>query len=123
MMYSYMLVGLGGGIGAMGRYVLQQAVQGRFPLPWPVGTGAVNVLGCLLAGLLLGTMERHGLGSGWRLLLITGFCGGFTTFSAFALENLALLRAGQVLLAALYAGGSVVLGVLAAAGSYWLARG
>jgi|SRR6476661_61692 len=123
MNYSWVLVALGGSAGALARYWLQQAVQGRYPLSWPVGTGVVNVLGCLLAGLLLGLLERHTLGAGWRLLLVTGFCGGFTTFSAFALENLALLRGGQLLTAAIYAGGSVVLGVLAATGGYWLARG
>jgi CrcB protein len=122
MNYSWLLVGLGGGVGAVFRYWMQQAVQGRYPLAWPVGTGAVNALGCLLAGVLLGLLERFELGTGWRLLLITGVCGGFTTFSAFALENVALLRSGAVGLAALYAGGSVVAGVLLAGAGYWLAR-
>ena len=123
MNYAWLLVSAGGGAGALARYVMQQYVQGRWPLAWPVGTGAVNALGCLLAGLLLGTLERHALGAAWRLLLITGVCGGFTTFSAFALENVALLRQGQVGLAALYAAGSVAVGVLLAGAGYWLARG
>lgn len=122
MNYSWLLVALGGGVGAVARYLLQQAVQQRLPLAWPVGTGAVNALGCLLAGLFLGLLERHALGASWRLLLITGVCGGFTTFSAFALENVALLREGNVALAALYAGGSVAAGVLLAGAGYWLAR-
>ena len=105
----------------MGRYALQQAVQSRWPLAWPVGTGVVNLLGCLLAGLVLGLLERYGsAGNEWRLLLLTGFCGGFTTFSAFALESVALLRGGQVWAAALYAGGSVAGGLLLAALGYRL---
>lgn len=122
MNYSWLLVGVGGGVGAVGRYLMQQYVQGRWPLAWPIGTGCVNAAGCLLAGLLLGLLERYALGAAWRLLLITGICGGFTTFSAFALENVALLRAGQAGLAALYAGGSVAVGLLLAAAGYWLAR-
>ncbi|GAA4388914.1 fluoride efflux transporter CrcB [Hymenobacter koreensis] len=123
MNYPWFLVAAGGGVGAVARYLLQQYVQGRWPLAWPVGTGAVNALGCLLAGLLLGLFERYALGAPWRLLFITGVCGGFTTFSAFALENVALLRSGQVALAALYAGGSVAVGMLLAAAGYWLTRG
>jgi CrcB protein len=123
MNYSWLLIGLGGSLGAVARYLMQQAVQQRLPLAWPVGTGAVNALGCLLAGLLLGLLERYALGTAWRLLLVTGFCGGFTTFSAFAVENVGLLREGQVGLAALYAGGSVAVGVLLAGAGYWLARG
>ena len=123
MNYSWLLIAAGGGAGAVARYLVQQYVQGRWPLAWPVGTGAVNALGCLLAGLFLGLLERHSLGAAWRLLLITGVCGGFTTFSAFALEHVALLREGHVGLAALYAGGSVAVGVLLAGAGYWLARG
>jgi len=120
---SWVLIGVGGGFGAICRYLLQQYVQGRWPVAWPVGTGCVNALGCLLAGLILGVLERHALGPAWRLLLITGVCGGFTTFSAFALENVALLRGGHAGLAALYAGGSVAVGLLLAAAGYGLARG
>ena len=123
MNYSWFLIAAGGGAGAVARYLVPQYVPGRWPLAWPVGTGAVNALGCLLAGLFLGLLERHSLGAAWRLLLITGVCGGFTTFSAFALENVALLREGHVGLAALYAGGSVAVGVLLAGAGYWLARG
>ena len=123
MNYSWLLVGAGGFIGSICRYGLQQGVQARLPLAWPVGTGTVNVLGCLIAGLLLGLLERHALGAGWRLLLITGFCGGFTTFSAYALENAQLLRGGQLVLAGAYAVGSVVLGVAAVVAGYGLARG
>ena len=123
MNHSWLLVAAGGGAGALARYLMQQYVQGRWPQAWPVGTGAVNALGCLLAGLLMGLLERHALGTPWRLLLLTGVCGGFTTFSAFALENVALLRAGHVGLAALYAGGSVAVGMLLAAAGYWLTRG
>ena len=123
MNYSWLLIGAGGFVGSVCRYGLQQAVQARWPLAWPIGTGTVNVLGCLLAGLLLGLLERHALGAGWRLLLITGFCGGFTTFSAYALENMTLLRGGQLALAGAYAAGSVVLGVAAAGLGYGLARG
>ena len=82
--------------------------------------------GCLVAGLIFGLLERNEPGTGpldWRLLGITGFVAGFTTFSAFALENMALLRAGQAGLALLYIGGSLVLGVLGAAAGYWLTRG
>ena len=120
--YSWVLIGVGGGAGAVGRYFLQQYVQGRWPLAWPIGTGVVNAAGCLLAGLLLGLLERHGLGPAWRRLLLTGVCGCFTTFSAFALENVALLRAGHLGLAAAYAGGSVAAGLLLAAAGYALAR-
>ena len=122
MSYSWVLIGVGGGAGAVGRYFLQQYVQGRWPLAWPIGTGVVNAAGCLLAGLLLGLLERYGLAPAWRLLLLTGVCGGFTTFSAFALENMALLRAGHLGLAAAYAGGSVAAGLLLAAAGYALAR-
>ncbi len=114
---NWFLIGAGGAIGSVCRYETQQFIQSRFAQPWPVGTGAVNVLGCFGAGLLLGLLARHP-GSGpvdWRLLGLTGFCGGFTTFSAFALETMSLLRGGQTWLALCYIGGSLGLGLLAVA--------
>lgn len=115
MLKALMLVGVGGGLGAIARYalgglVLHLSLQQRFP--W--STFAVNVLGCFVAGLLAGLVERqHVLGSETRLFLFTGLLGGFTTFSAFGLDAVALLRRGELLLAGLYAGGSVLLGVAA----------
>ena len=114
-MQSIVLVGLGGFIGSIARYllgglVLQMTAQDRFP----AGTFVVNVLGCLVIGLLAGAFERHpGFGPDVRLFLFTGLLGGFTTFSAFGLEAVVLLRRGELATAALYAGGSVVLGIAA----------
>jgi CrcB protein len=114
-MKSIMLVGLGGFIGSVARYklgglVLHLAAQERFPY----STFAVNILGCLVIGLLAGLTERYELfGSGTRLFLFTGLLGGFTTFSAFGLDAMLLVRRGELLVAALYAGASVILGITA----------
>lgn len=110
-----LLVGLGGFAGSVARYklggyVLHLTVQERFPF----STLAVNILGCLLVGILAGLAERFDLfGPGTRLFLFTGLLGGFTTFSAFGLDAVFLLRRGELWVAALYAGASVVLGVTA----------
>lgn len=114
-MRALLLVGIGGALGSMGRYalggwVLRHAGPGGFP--W--GTFAVNVLGCLAIGAFVGLATRQAwLGEPWRLLLVTGFLGGFTTFSAFGLETVALLRRGDTAAAALYVLGSVLVGLLA----------
>lgn len=115
-MKQLLLVGLGGFAGSVARYrlggwLLHLIAQERFP--W--STFAVNVAGCLLAGLLAGLAEKHALfGPDARLLLFTGLLGGFTTFSAFGLDALFLLRRGDLATALLYAGGSVVVGLAAA---------
>ena len=110
-----LLVGIGGFLGAIARYRLGGAV-----LHWSgdarmlSGTFAVNVSGCLVAGLLAGLAARHHLlTADARLFLFTGLLGGFTTFSAFGLETVGLLRRGELGVAALYAGGSVLLGLAA----------
>lgn len=114
-MKSILLVGLGGFIGSVARYklgglVLHLTAQEHFPY----STFAVNVLGCLVIGLLAGLTERYELfGSGTRLFLFTGLLGGFTTFSAFGLDAMFLVRRGELLVAALYAGASVLLGITA----------
>lgn len=112
---NLLLVGLGGFLGAVARYklgglVLHVTVQGRFPF----STLTVNVLGCLVVGVLAGMAERyHAFGPDTRLFLFTGLLGGFTTFSAFGLEAVHLLRRGDVALAMVYAGASVTLGIAA----------
>jgi CrcB protein len=110
---QWLLVGLGGGIGAMARFalsglILPYTLQEKFP--WP--TFAVNVLGCLLAGALFALAEKqHVLSPNLRLFLFTGILGGFTTFSAFGLETFYLIRRGDYLVAGSYVLASVVCGL------------
>lgn len=114
-MTELLIVALGGAIGAMARYklgglVLHHTVNWKFP----AATFAVNVLGCLAAGLLAGLVERHDLfRPELRLLLFTGVLGGFTTFSAFGLETAYLLRRGELATAAANVVFSVLLGLSA----------
>lgn len=108
-------VGIGGFAGSVARYLLggwllHHTAQARFP--W--STFAVNVAGCLVIGVLAGLAERHSMfGPNLRLFLFTGLLGGFTTFSAFGLETLFLLRRGETGVAAAYVAGSVLLGLAA----------
>ncbi len=113
-MKEAMIVGLGGCVGSIGRYligglVLHQAGSMKFPL----STFLINVAGCLLIGVLGGLGERHHITLEAKLFLMTGVLGGFTTFSAFGLETMSLIKRGDVGIAALYAGLSVALGVAA----------
>lgn len=114
-MKAILLVALGGAVGSVARFklsgwVLHQVPDWRFPL----GTFVVNVAGCLVAGVLAGLAEKHDLlGPEARLLLFTGLLGGFTTFSAFGVETVHLLKRGDVALAALNVVGSVALGLAA----------
>jgi CrcB protein len=114
-MKSILLVSLGGFLGSAARYASGVWCLQHFPHPrFPYSTFAVNVVGCFLAGVLTGVMEQwRWLDPQARLFLITGVLGGFTTFSAFGLEAMLLLRRGEAGVAAAYAIGSVVLGVAA----------
>ena len=114
-MKEILLVGIGGFAGSVARYklgglVLHLTAQERFPY----STFAVNVLGCLVVGVLAALAERYEMfGPSARLFLFTGLLGGFTTFSAFGLDAMFLVRRGELWLAALYAGASVLLGITA----------
>jgi fluoride exporter len=108
-----LLVGLGGGAGSVARFLCQRGVQVFYPHAFPFGTMLVNVAGCILIGILIGLFEKGEIVKPeWRLLLATGFCGGFTTFSAFAAENVQLLKDGRLLYFSIYTVASVVLGIL-----------
>lgn len=121
-MKQVLLVFLGGGAGSVLRYLISRAMA--TPAGFPLGTFSVNILGSLIIGLVMGLSLRNNLlSSNLILLLATGFCGGFTTFSAFALENQALLRSGHFLHFGIYAIGSVVLGVGAIFLGIYLSRG
>jgi CrcB protein len=112
---SLLLVGLGGFAGAVARYalggwILHHTLQEKFP--W--STFTVNVLGCLLMGVVSGWIERlDWFTPAVRLLLLTGLLGGFTTFSAFGLETVHLLRRGEPWIALAYALSSVIVCVAA----------
>lgn len=108
------IIGTGGFLGTISRYLSIQYIQSSLPLSFPFGTFIVNISGCFLIGVFQAlSLEYNLLPDDWRLFLTIGFCGGFTTFSSFASENLALLRNDHLLYFALYIGLSVTLGILA----------
>lgn len=114
-MKDILLVGIGGFVGAVARYklggvILYATMQEHFPY----STFSVNLLGCLGIGVLAGLAEHHDmLDHDLRLLLFTGLMGGFTTFSAFGLDALHLLRRGELPTALLYITGSILFGLAA----------
>ncbi len=117
MIRNLLLVALGGAGGSVLRYLLSNI---NTSFPW--GTFAINVLGSFLIGLLVGLMSKGVLSPEMKLLLVTGFCGGFTTFSTFANESFSMMKAGDVLLTALYVGASVIIGILAVWGGMTLSN-
>lgn len=110
---AYLWVALGGAAGAVARYGVAQWAAARWGMTFPWGTLAVNVTGSLAIGFLMALFLTRGADSTLRLLLVTGFLGGYTTFSAFSYETLALLEARRWDTAFVYALGSVVLGAIA----------
>jgi len=119
-----LLVAGGGATGSVLRYLVSESVQRLFPaLMLPIGTLTVNVTGSLLIGLFAGLVEyRELFGTGARLLLVVGVLGGYTTFSAFSLETLTLLRSGQSLLALTNVLLQLSLGIAAAVAGFAAAR-
>jgi len=116
-MQNYLMVFVGGGLGAAARYWLSGLVYQRFGGNFPSGTLAVNIVGCVLIGLMMSALEdRFVLYPSLRIFLTIGILGGFTTFSSFSFETIALLRDGEVL----YASANVVLSVMMCLGGTWL---
>ena len=112
-MSAYLWVGLGGFIGSVARYAVAVWLAPGEIERFPWGTFAVNCVGCLLIGVLAGVFARTPAPDAARLFLITGVLGGFTTFSAFGLESVSLLRRGDLGIALLYVLGSVFVGIVA----------
>ncbi|HKJ32603.1 MAG TPA: fluoride efflux transporter CrcB [Balneolales bacterium] len=108
------LVGIGGFFGSVGRYLLGQLVQSQILSSFPLGTMTVNIIGCFIIGIIYALATRGVASPEIRVLIATGFCGGFTTFSSFAYENMTLLQDGQFFYATLYAGVSFFVGLIAA---------
>jgi CrcB protein len=114
MLKTLLIVGLGGGIGSCFRYLTSVVTHKYIQSAFPWATFLVNVIGSLLIGVLIGIFTKQQVeNSELKLLFVTGFCGGFTTFSAFALENIKLFQSGNSLLALLYITLSVLLGIFA----------
>lgn len=123
MLKDFFIVGLGSFFGGGTRFVVSKIIQSWTVLPFPLGTFAVNVLGCLLIGFFSGL----NYGSEWmnastKLILTTGFCGGFTTFSTFMNENASLIKDGNYSWTALYIVGSLIVGFVAVVIGHQLAK-
>lgn len=113
MLKSILLIGLGGGAGSIFRFLVSHYTKKFWNDEFPLGTFLVNISGCLLIGILAGYLLRsENSGTDVRMLLVVGFCGGYTTFSAFALENFELINSGKMTITLLYALASVILGII-----------
>lgn len=115
------VVGVVAGLGAVARYVIDQVIQHQHDLVFPFGTLTVNVVGSLLLGLITGLAVHHGLPVGPAVVLSAGFCSGFTTWSTYAYESLALAEAGALLEALGNIVGGLAVGLAAAAAGFGLA--
>ena len=120
-MKELLLVCIGSFFGGGARYLVGKVVMSLVAVSFPWGTMAVNVVGCFLIGLLSGLSIGGHVSPTTKLVLVTGFCGGFTTFSTFMNENLLLGRDGAMLSAALYTLLSLALGLIAVIIGYQLA--
>lgn len=122
-MIRYFLVVIGGGAGALARYVAASAIMTRFGGKFPLGTLVINVTGSFLIGFLMTMLtERFQLDPNWRLLLVVGFLGGYTTFSSFEWETFTAVREGAQWVGALNLVSSVMLGYAAVWLGVMLAR-
>lgn len=112
-MQIVLLIGLGGFFGTIARYLIGNVFAHYNKPQFPFATLTVNLLGCFIIGLIYGWFEKQQLDStDWKLILTAGFCGGFTTFSAFSMENIQMIRDGQTLMAILYIFSSLLFGLL-----------
>ncbi len=120
---NYLLVGVGGFVGANARYVVGLWLASVLGAAFPYGTMAVNLTGSLVAGILLGLGDTRGIADESRLLLVTGFLGGYTTFSAFTVETMRLAEQTGIATAAVNVLASVGVGLVAALIGIYVGRG
>ncbi len=121
-MKQLLLVFVGGGFGSALRFLIGKwlnSSNGGFPY----GTFVVNIFGCFIIGIVIGYFSRQHLNQDQTLFLATGFCGGFTTFSAFTLDALRLVEQGRITAAGTYVLASLIVSVAACAAGLWLAKG
>lgn len=121
-MKELLLVCIGSFLGGGARYLVSKSLQSWVAVSFPWGTMAVNVVGCFLIGLLSGLSLDGHISPTTKLILVTGFCGGFTTFSTFMNENLLLGREGSTLTAVVYTFASIALGLIAVMAGYHIVK-
>lgn len=123
MLKQLLWVALGGGLGTAARYAIQKSILLKWNPGSPWGTFIVNISGCFLIGILWALSLKSNLFSdSMKLFLMTGVCGGYTTFSAFSLENISLLKEGKFSLFLIYSFGSLLLGFLATYSAFRIIR-
>ena len=121
-MKNFLLVFIGGGLGSGIRYIISKYLNSSIG-SFPIGTFTVNIIGSLIIGLVLGyAAKENSLTQNQVLLIATGFCGGFTTFSAFAQENFELLKTGDIMQFSIYTIGSILVGLLAVFVGLYIAK-
>jgi len=114
MFRTIMLVAVGGAVGSVFRYLTSVLVSKYFIGSFPLATFLTNVVGCFIIGISIGLLQKYNLtDSGLKWLLVTGFCGGYTTFSAFGYENVTLLQCNNAATAFLYIASSIIAGLVA----------
>lgn len=119
MLKNILLVAVGGAVGSIFRYAASLiALTKKFP----AATFMVNILGSFLIGLLMGYLAKQIQQQNWQLLLVTGFCGGFTTFSAFSWDDVLLLQQQRYITAIIYIAATIALGVLCTVLGYWISN-
>lgn len=119
---AYLIVGAGAAIGASLRFFINELAKKSLTSAIPWAAFGINVAGSLCLGLFMGLMQRHNFAPQWQLFIAVGLLGGFTTFSTFSAESVALLRQSNVLGFAVYVFGSNALGIAGAALGYWLTK-
>ena len=117
MIKNLLLVGLGGGIGSMLRFGTALLINNKL---FPYATFVANIIGSFIIGVVFALSLKEVLSHDWKLFLAAGICGGFTTFSAFSLENMGLLQSGKYGLAITYITLSIILGIIATFSGYQL---
>jgi CrcB protein len=119
MFKNILLIGIGGAIGSVLRYLFSQMIKSA---SFPLATFTVNIIGSFLIGIIIALSIKHSaFNSQWKIFLATGLCGGFTTFSSFSFENLQLIQEGKWLTSLIYIAGSILLGIIATGIGYKIA--
>ncbi len=115
-------IGIGSFLGGILRYIIFQIIRSKSNSDFPWETLGVNLIGCFLIGLVFGLSVKTNMPEAWKLFLATGLIGGFTTFSAFSIETVNLIKNDQLLYASTYIGSSVLFGLAATIAGIYLIR-